>query len=270
MVRIQSFVVGMAIAGVLFGFALVIYNAFAGGDGYDNDFLVVLPTRIPTAVSAAPTQPPQSSAAPASLTPNISSILSFTAVPAATTVPGALGDRTSCDQIRGTAYRSEAERIWFTANCQASPTPTPAGSAASVTSTPEPPAVTPPTPSGPDPIVGAYAALIREYDGAADTLADAVDVPFVADAEWRGSVIAAAQRLQSLGSIAATVTVPGCLGQAQVILGTAISQLHLAANLALAAVNDQDAGAFSVVEQRIGAGRSSLTQATQAVNAAPC
>jgi hypothetical protein len=267
MIRIQSFAAGMAIAAVLFGFGLVIYNAFAGGDdGGPNDFLVALPTRVPTAVSAAPTQPAQGAAPQISLTPNLAAILRFTAVPAATTVPGATGDRTNCDQIRGTAYRSDAERIWFNVNCGTTPTATPVGTPAASLA----PAAAEPTSAPRDPFIGAFASLITEYDGAADALADAVDVPLTADAEWRGSVISAAQRLQSLGSIAATVTVPACLGQAQVILANAISQLHLAANLALAGVNQQDAGAFSVVEQRIGAGRASLTQATQVINAAAC
>jgi hypothetical protein len=42
---------------------------------------------------------------------------SATASPVATT-PARLADRTSCDAIRGTDYRSEAERQWFLANCQ--------------------------------------------------------------------------------------------------------------------------------------------------------
>jgi hypothetical protein len=36
-----------------------------------------------------------------------------TAVPTATR----LADRTSCDEIRGSDYRSAAERQWFLANC---------------------------------------------------------------------------------------------------------------------------------------------------------
>jgi hypothetical protein len=40
-------------------------------------------------------------------------------VAAPTPVPTAvrLPDRTSCDEIRGTDYRSEAERQWFRSNC---------------------------------------------------------------------------------------------------------------------------------------------------------
>jgi hypothetical protein len=35
----------------------------------------------------------------------------------ATPVPTALPDRTDCNAIRGTDYRSEAERQWFRQNC---------------------------------------------------------------------------------------------------------------------------------------------------------
>jgi hypothetical protein len=40
-----------------------------------------------------------------------------TALPGAVITPTPLPDRTSCDQIRGTEYRSEAERQWFQRNC---------------------------------------------------------------------------------------------------------------------------------------------------------
>ena len=43
---------------------------------------------------------------------------------AATSVP-ALADRTNCNEIRNTEYRSETERQWFLANCRAPIAPTP-------------------------------------------------------------------------------------------------------------------------------------------------
>ncbi len=36
---------------------------------------------------------------------------------AAANVPVVPGDRTSCDQIRGTPYRSDTERLWYLAHC---------------------------------------------------------------------------------------------------------------------------------------------------------
>lgn len=40
-----------------------------------------------------------------------------TAVPQATPTTSPTGDRTNCNAIRGTEYRSEAERQWFIRNC---------------------------------------------------------------------------------------------------------------------------------------------------------
>lgn len=44
-------------------------------------------------------------------------VIVSTAPAAATVAPTRLPDRSSCDAIRGTDYRSEAERRWFLANC---------------------------------------------------------------------------------------------------------------------------------------------------------
>jgi hypothetical protein len=44
-------------------------------------------------------------------------VVTSTAVPQATAAPTTLPDRTSCDEIRGTEYRSEAERDFFRRNC---------------------------------------------------------------------------------------------------------------------------------------------------------
>jgi hypothetical protein len=266
-IRFQSFIVGMAIAAVLFGFAFVVYNAFAGGDDDNNDYLVTLPTRVPTAVAAA-TQPSRPSGGTVSLTPGVPAILSFTAVPASTQVPSALGDRTSCDQIRGTAYRSNAERNWFNANCLAA---TPATPASSTAADPARPTSTPVPSIGPgDPFIGALSGLIAEYDAAAVALAAVISPPVVSDAGWRASANAAAQRVQSLGSVAASVLVPSCLSAAQAALTGAIGQLQIAAGLTLTAVSQSDINPFFLVEQRISAGRASLQEATQLVKSAGC
>lgn len=39
------------------------------------------------------------------------------AVAVATPTPSKLADRTSCDAIRGSDYRSDTERQWFKTNC---------------------------------------------------------------------------------------------------------------------------------------------------------
>jgi lipoprotein-anchoring transpeptidase ErfK/SrfK len=55
------------------------------------------------------------------------------ATPAPTQTP--LPDRTDCNEVRGTQYRSGSEREWYLANCLPTPTPTPAVPA------PNPPAI---------------------------------------------------------------------------------------------------------------------------------
>ena len=46
---------------------------------------------------------------------------------ATSNAPAAPGDRTSCDQIRGTPYRSPSERQWYFANCLGNNNNSPAG-----------------------------------------------------------------------------------------------------------------------------------------------
>ena len=77
----------------------------------------------------------------------VSTATSVPGVAAATvtpTVAAALPDRTSCDEIRGTDYRSPAEREFFLANCIL-PTPTPAPATPTPSAT-KPPAAPTPTP----------------------------------------------------------------------------------------------------------------------------
>jgi hypothetical protein len=62
--------------------------------------------------------------------PVVVSTVANSAAPSATTaVATPLPDRTSCDEIRGTEYRSTAERDFFQINCRPTVTPTPSASA---------------------------------------------------------------------------------------------------------------------------------------------
>ena len=79
--------------------------------------------------AAAPTTPPAGVAAEPTATPE----------PEPTPPP----DRTSCDEIRGTDYRSEQEQQFFSASCVPTPAPVPPAS------TPASQAVAPPQPAGP-------------------------------------------------------------------------------------------------------------------------
>jgi hypothetical protein len=64
--------------------------------------------QAPAAAAAAPPPPPSGQPAPAPPPPP----------PPAQPAPALqASDRTSCDEIRGTAYRSDAERLWYVRNC---------------------------------------------------------------------------------------------------------------------------------------------------------
>jgi hypothetical protein len=61
----------------------------------------------------------------------------------ATVAPTALPDRTSCEEIRGTNYRSQAEREFFLTHCLTQTPPTTAPSTTTTTSTTTTNAATP-------------------------------------------------------------------------------------------------------------------------------
>jgi lipoprotein-anchoring transpeptidase ErfK/SrfK len=79
----------------------------------------------------APVQQPPPVVSPTTVT---SAAEVETPTPAATSTP--LPDRTSCNEIRGTEYRSSSEREFYLAKCLPTPTPTPV-----VTATRAPPAM---------------------------------------------------------------------------------------------------------------------------------
>ena len=65
-------------------------------------------------------QPPQEALGPdVAPTPSRSNVIVATIVP-----PTPLPDRTTCEEIRGTSYRSETEQTFFLANCLPTPVPT--------------------------------------------------------------------------------------------------------------------------------------------------
>jgi hypothetical protein len=108
------------------------------------------PTPPPPATA---TQPPPATATRPAATATRAAIATPTEAPALVEIaapvetPTPLPDRTSCDAIRGTAYRSALEQQWFTTNCSLRPgggtltgtwTPTPVSNVAGVSSTPGP------------------------------------------------------------------------------------------------------------------------------------
>ncbi len=67
-------------------------------------------------------------------TPTASPTATPTSTPTPTPTPTPKPDRSSCDQIRGTDYRSVSEREWFLDQCVTAAPPVPAVSAVSVQS----------------------------------------------------------------------------------------------------------------------------------------
>ena len=55
-------------------------------------------------------------------TPTALGVISTTAAPLVISTPAPAADRTDCDAIRGTEYRSTTERDWFRSNCDTAPT----------------------------------------------------------------------------------------------------------------------------------------------------
>lgn len=88
---------------------IVIYAIDKSNDNDEPDFVFVLETPTVSPSGVAGTSTPTVVSTPragSSATPQVSQPLS---------------DRTSCDAIRGTAYRSSSERTWFLANCVTAP-----------------------------------------------------------------------------------------------------------------------------------------------------
>jgi hypothetical protein len=97
------------IAPIILGLALAfgLPGAFAGG-GSNEEARVQTPTAIPTSVSTA-----RPGLTPTTVRPPI------VATPVANQVVVVDENRMNCDQIRGTAYRSDAEQDWYRENCVA-------------------------------------------------------------------------------------------------------------------------------------------------------
>jgi hypothetical protein len=160
---IVAFVLGiLAAGGVAFG--------MGGGDDDDNGGASAVAQPTETPVPPAPTATATATAVPPTATPTPG------VVPATEASPAALPDRTECSEIKGTAYRSEAERAWYQRNCEAS--------AAAAGPAPAPPTSPsdsqPPAPSGPTPeeveyrgratvLISANAARLTQFNSQIET-----------------------------------------------------------------------------------------------------
>lgn len=135
------FAVACAVAVIVAIIGVVALATRGGGEG-----------GAPVSAQARPTEarPVSSKASPTAITIGVPDIP--TNLPTETAVPEATpeNDRTSCDAIRGTAYRSNEERAWYEKNCSASVNGPPSIPPGSSSNTPGPIQPTaPPQPTSP-------------------------------------------------------------------------------------------------------------------------
>ena len=250
LVRLQSFAIGVTIAAVFLGLVYFVYGVFASGE--DGGLNIRLPTPIPNLPSQNALTGPQITAANA--TPAVAASASATATtqPGATPVPTTLPDRTNCNEIASTGFRSGAERVWYEANCATPPTQTPA-------------------PSGPpSSIASAMQGLINEYAAVAVNFAVYLNAPALQDGDWRNLAIAAILDLQRLNGAVDAVAPPLCLAAAHAALLGARSEIQQGISITIAALNQFGGDLLQTASQHLAAGRNELAAAAQQLNAASC
>jgi hypothetical protein len=139
-----------------------------------------------------------------------------TPLPTATFEPTPEEVRRDCDEIRGTPYRSDAERDWFVANCDPEgdgAEPTPAGSGPATQPPPPPP---PPPPTDPPAQVGLSAAeaisLAASWMANSGTKAYDVDTGSCTAADFGAHwVVTCSAQLAGCQSAACRTTLSACV-----------------------------------------------------------
>jgi len=173
--------------------------------------------------------------------------------PSPTLQAGSLPDRTTCDAIRGTPYRSDRERDFFLANCLPTATPTLEPAAAAQ--------------SG---YANGAATLSAGLDAQIAYLIERAAAPALEDASWRQFTSQAAQNVKALAADLERLSPPACLTAAHGSLLQAARQAAAAADLILGGVSSANAGQVSQAGSALGVARSSLAQAAAAVRSASC
>ncbi len=139
----RTFFVGAAVVAIIVA-AIGVVALASGGGGGENSGSASAQARSTEA------KPLTGKATPTAITIGVPDIP--TNLPTQTPLPEPTeedaGDRTACDQIRGTPYRSNEERAWFEKNCGASVT-NPPSRPPGTGNTPVPPPPTAPPPTSP-------------------------------------------------------------------------------------------------------------------------
>jgi hypothetical protein len=245
--ELRSFIIGVAVAAALLGFGAFMLGAFDGPSEGAPSLVVAGTPGVGSSVDfPAPTSAAAASPAPASGTP------SPTPRPSATD-----SDRTTCNEIVGTPFRSDRERDFFLANCThllVVPTPVPAG------------------PGGGPGYKGNASRLVADLGLQISYLADRATQPAVEDANWRQFSNQAIQNVQSIaGQIEAlTPAVPPCGAQAHQAVVPAAQQSRTAVDQMNQAIIASSNDAVARTINALAAARGQVSQAAGAVERALC
>jgi hypothetical protein len=180
-----------------------------------------------------------------------------------TTIAGT-GDRTSCAEISGTDYRSDAERAWFIANC-----PSPAAAAGEGVTAPGAAPSQPPAPPR-DPFLVSFETLVASIVSETDALAVSVATPDFVDSEWRSDTISSAREIGTMSGVVAVLAPPACLVAAHASLRAATFELGVATGLLVSAVEQNSLTLLRLAEQRLNASRANLPLVEARVATAEC
>jgi hypothetical protein len=241
--ELRSFIIGVAVAAALLGFGAMALGAFDNeGEGEGARLEVAATPGDASSVDfPSPTLPPTANV-PVSGTP--------TPTPRPEVSPR---DRTNCNDIAGSPYRSNAERDFFLANCMfLLVVPTQA----------------PPIPGAT--YKAAAARLVADLTSQINYLAARANEPAVEDATWRQF---STQAIQSVHNIAAQIdalSVPACGAQAHQALLPAAQQARTSSDQMNQAIVASSNAAVTQLVAPLAAARGAVTQAGAAVERAPC
>ena len=271
MVKLQSFGVGMALAGLMLGALLLVVNVVGSDDPPDT---LALSTATSNSISGAlqPTSSLPPGAPAASVTPSAATTPSPMVTVSPTTTPEALAalpDRADCGAIGGTDYRSDTERAWYIANCPTQPAATSTGANGGATISLA--SVPPPTPTpARDPFVVSFETLVSSIVGETDYLAGQVGTPDFIDTTWRRETIASAKEVEVMSGVVAVLSPPPCLVTAHANLRAATFELGVASGLLVSAIEQNNLSLLRLAEQRLTASRVNLPLVQARVASAGC
>jgi hypothetical protein len=280
----QSFVIGMVLAGALIGGLLLVYETLAGDDSPGDSGTQSQPTRTPTAglVLGAATSTPALAVTPSpagsttpgpSPTPGGPTPTPGGPTPTGTPATAAQPNRRDCALIAGTDYLSEAERDFYIANCGTADAPTtaPAGVPVVPTVAPAVPRA-PPTPTLPprNPIQVAFEGLIGSTIAESDELTARLSAPRAVDSAWRSATSANIMEVQRLVGVGSITPPPECLLRPYAAMRSAAIELSIGAGLAASGLDANDINLMRLASQRLSTGRAGLAAVLIDVSAADC